>query len=85
MPNQPKDKYWVYVLICEGNNYYTGVAKDVGKRFAIHLSGRGAKYTRSFPPIRIAYSEQCLDKSSALKREHEIKKLTHKEKAKLEP
>ncbi|TXG99871.1 MAG: GIY-YIG nuclease family protein [Candidatus Moraniibacteriota bacterium] len=85
MPKLPKVNYWVYVLLCEGNNYYTGVAKDVALRFRAHLLGRGAKYTRSFKPIKIVYTESHLDRGSAQRREAEIKNLTHKEKAKLEP
>ena len=83
MPNQPKDIYSVYVLLCEGDNYYTGVAKDVASRFRLHLLGRGAKYTRSFKPIKIVYTESHPDRGSAQKREAEIKKLTHKEKTML--
>lgn len=75
--------YFVYVLLCQGNKYYTGITKDVAKRYALHLSGRGAKYTRSFPPVRVVYSENCTNKSSALKREHELKKLSHDQKSKL--
>ena len=75
--------YFVYVLLCEGNKYYTGIAIDVAKRFAEHANGRGAKFTRSFPPIRVVYSENCVDKSSALKREHELKQLSHDQKSRL--
>ncbi len=75
--------YFVYVLLCEGKNYYTGIAKDVTKRFSVHLSGRGAKYTRSFKPIKIVYTESHPDRSSAQRRETEIKKLTHEEKKEL--
>lgn len=83
MPNLPKANYWVYVILCEGNNYYTGVAKDVALRFRAHLLGRGAKYTRSFKPIKIVYTERHPDRGSAQRREAEIKNLTHKEKAML--
>lgn len=83
MPNQHNGSYWVYVLLCEGNNYYTGVAKDVRSRFKAHLHGRGAKYTRSFKPVKIVYIESHPDRSSAQRREIEIKKLTHKQKSML--
>lgn len=83
MSNQPNNSYWVYVLLCEGNNYYTGIAKNVASRFRTHLSGIGAKYTRSFKPIKIIYKEQCPDRSSAQVREAEIKKLSHVEKDRL--
>ena len=50
------------------------------KRFAAHCAGRGAKYTRSHPPLRIAYAKVFEDKSTALKQEAAIKKLTHAQK-----
>jgi ribose 5-phosphate isomerase B len=83
MPNLPKQTYWVYVLLCEGDNYYTGIAKDVASRFRAHKSGQGAKYTRSFRPIKIIYTEPFPDRGSAQKREAEIKKLSHDQKSKL--
>lgn len=75
--------YFVYVLLCEGDNYYTGIAKDVASRFRAHKSGQGAKYTRSFRPIKIIYTEPFPDRGSAQKREAEIKKLSHDQKSKL--
>jgi putative endonuclease len=75
--------YFVYVLLCEGNNYYTGITRDVAARFTMHGSGHGAKYTRSFKPIKIVYTESHPDRGSALRREAAIKSLTHKEKSKL--
>ncbi len=69
--------YFVYMLLCAGGSYYTGVAVDVDQRFAKHLIGKGASYTRSHKPIRIVYSQVLPDKGSALRREHEIKQLSH--------
>jgi len=85
MPNPPNQSYWVYVLLCQGNKYYTGITKDVVKRFAVHLSGRGAKYTRSFKPVKIVYTEAYPDRGSAQRREAEIKRLSHSQKSKLKP
>ena len=39
--------WYVYMLRCEDGSLYTGIASDVEKRFAMHKSGHGAKYTRS--------------------------------------
>lgn len=65
--------WFVYVLLCADHSLYTGISDDVERRFATHLNGRGSKYTRSHPPIRIVYTEACVNKSAALKREREIK------------
>ena len=43
--------WYVYMLRCEDGSLYTGIASDVEKRFAMHKSGHGAKYTRSHPPV----------------------------------
>jgi len=73
--------YSVYILLCSDKTLYTGIAFDVQKRLLEHNSSpKGAKYTRGRRPLELVYSEQCEDKSSALKREHAIKKLTRLQK-----
>jgi putative endonuclease len=72
--------YFVYMLECQDGSFYIGITNDVQKRFETHLSGKGASYTRSHKPVRIVYREEVLDKSSALKREHALRKLTHSQK-----
>ena len=51
-----KPGHWfVYMLECENGSYYTGSTDDVARRFDEHVRGTaGAKYTRSFRPVRIA-------------------------------
>ncbi len=75
--------YFVYMLLCTDGSYYFGSTPDVEKRFLAHLSGKGASYTRSHKPIRLVYTEELPDKSSALKREAILKKLTHAKKIQL--
>jgi len=72
--------YFVYILLCSDNSLYTGITNNLDKRFQDHLSGKGSAYTRSHKPLNIIYSEKLVDKSSALKREHQIKRWTHQEK-----
>lgn len=69
-------EYFVYMLLCADNTIYTGVARDVLLRLKKHQLGMGAKYTRGRGPLKLMYCERLADKSTALKREHEIKKLT---------
>ena len=76
--------WYVYMLRCEDGSLYTGIASDVEKRFAMHKSGHGAKYTRSHPPVAVVYCEEpCADKSAALRREAAIKKLPRAKKLEL--
>lgn len=78
------EKQWfVYILRCGDETFYTGITTDVEKRFAAHSSGKGAKYTRGRGPLEIVYREECADHSAALKREVQIKKLSREEKEKL--
>lgn len=71
------------MLRCSDDSLYTGIAADVERRFREHVSGRGAKYTRSHKPVAVVYREAAADKSTALRREAEIKKLTRSDKLKL--
>ena len=73
----------LYILRCGDGTLYTGITTDVEKRFAVHQSGKGAKYTRGRGPLALVYSEECGDHSSALKREYAIKQLPRSEKLKL--
>lgn len=73
--------YFVYMLLCKDNSFYLGTTDDIERRFATHLSGKGARYTRSHKPVKVVYSEELSDKSAALKREIELKKLTHAQKS----
>jgi predicted GIY-YIG superfamily endonuclease len=75
------DKSWfVYILQCGDGTLYTGIAADVQARLAQHRAGKGAKYTRGRGPLELVYTEECADKSTALKREAQIKKLSRPEK-----
>lgn len=75
--------YYVYILRCADDSLYTGTTNDISRRAAVHNSGKGAKYTRSRLPVAVVYEQECEDKSAALRREIEIKKLTRLEKLKL--
>ena len=78
------DKTWyVYILRCGDGSLYTGIATDVQARLAQHRSGKGAKYTRGRGPLELVYTEECPDKSAALKRELAIKNLTRQQKMEL--
>ena len=65
--------WFVYILLCSDNSLYTGYSDDPEKRFLEHKKGKGAKYTKSHKPLKIAYTERFATKSEALKREIEIK------------
>lgn len=72
--------WFVYMLRCGDGTLYTGYTDNVARRLAVHQSGKGAKYTRSRPPVTLAFQEELPDKSSALRREAAIKRLTRQQK-----
>jgi putative endonuclease len=76
--------YSLYILRCADDTLYTGITVDIDQRLIEHNSSpKGAKYTRSRRPVLLVYHEVCADKSSALKRELAIKKLSRSQKEQL--
>lgn len=73
-------QWYVYIIQLSNNSYYTGCTKDIDNRMKLHNKGRGSKYVRSFLPFNLVYLEKVLNKSDALKREIEIKKMSRKNK-----
>ena len=68
--------WYVYVVECKDGSLYTGIAKDVEERIALHNAGKGAKYTRGRGPVRVvAESKAMRSMGKALKLEAKIKKL----------
>ena len=70
----------VYMLQCIDGTLYAGWTNHLEKRLAAHNAGRGAKYTRSRRPVHLVYQEAQPDRSAALRREAEIKRLTRLQK-----
>lgn len=75
--------YWVYMLRCSNGALYTGYTNDLDKRYEAHLTGHGAKYTRSFKPLQIAQAWRMNNKALALKIEAYVKSLDKSAKEKL--
>ena len=72
--------WFVYMIECEGDRIYTGVAVDVDARFKKHCAGRGAAFTRINKPVRLLASKRCKSRSHALKQEYALKQLSKDEK-----
>lgn len=77
--------YWVYILNCENNTYYTGYTNNLARRYQEHVLGTAkCKYTRSFKPLNIAQCWKISEsKSLAMQIERFIKKLSKGEKKQL--
>ena len=72
--------WFLYLIECRDGSIYTGITVDVAARYAVHASGRGARYTRSHPPRRLLAAVEYADRSSALKAEYAVKCLSAPEK-----
>ena len=78
------DRPWhVYIVECADRSLYTGIAVDLQARIAAHNDGSGARYTRGRRPVALVYHEPAEDRSAALRREIEIKRLNRAAKRKL--
>jgi putative endonuclease len=74
--------YAVYILRTSSNTFYTGQTNNLNQRLKQHKNKtkQSAKYLRRFKSFELVYSEKQPTLSQALKREIEIKKLTHRQK-----
>lgn len=73
--------YHLYILRCADKTFYTGITVDLERRIGEHNSSKlGAKYTKGRRPVRLVYSKKFKSRSSALKEECRIKKLSRAEK-----
>jgi putative endonuclease len=76
-----QDNNWVlYLLECNNGAYYAGITNDLQARFAAHLAGKGARYTRANPPVKIIASKLYADRSSASVAEAALKNLPRSKK-----
>ena len=77
--------WFVYIVRCSDNSLYTGITTDVTRRLREHNGKRknGARYTKMKRPVVMVYMKTKKTRSSALKREHAIKTLSHNEKEQL--
>ena len=69
--------WWVYVVACD-NRLYTGITTDVARRLRQHRSGgsSAARFTRGACVIELRYSASVGTRSTALRAEHRIKRLS---------
>ena len=74
---------YTYILKCRDNSLYTGWTNDIDKRLKAHNDGKGAKYTKSRPPVELIYYEKYETKEEAMKREYAIKHMTRRAKEEL--
>jgi putative endonuclease len=72
--------FFVYIIRCIDGSFYTGYTKNLQQRTKQHQDGKGAKYTKAHKPDKVAYVEHYDTQATAMKRERQIKKLSHQQK-----
>jgi putative endonuclease len=70
----------LYIVRCRKGELYTGVTGNLGQRIKDHNRGKGCKYTAYRRPVVLVYSEPFPERSSAQKREAQIKGWTRSKK-----
>lgn len=79
LPNS--DRQWcLYLIECRNGSMYAGITNNLEARYAAHVAGCGARYTRSNPPLRLIGSKPCADRAAAARAEWEIKRLPRQRK-----
>ena len=72
--------YYVYVLECRDGSLYAGMTNDLRRRMALHMTGKGAKYTRAHPPQALAGLWRCGGRTAAARLEYAFKTLPREKK-----
>jgi putative endonuclease len=67
--------WFVYLIECVDGSLYTGITNDVPARYAAHCAGKGARYTRSHPPLRLLGWQPFADRAAASRAEYQVKRL----------
>ncbi len=65
----------LYLLECRNGAFYAGITNRLEARYAAHVAGGGAKYTRANPPVRVLASRGYPDRSAASRAEAQLKRL----------
>ena len=75
--------YYVYVILCDDDSFYTGYTKNVNSRMRLHVNGKGARYTKMHKPKKLVYTEEFSSSAEAMRRERRVKTMKHAEKCRL--
>ena len=83
-PAQAAASVWfLYILRCRDESFYTGVTTDIDRRIREHQEGRASRFTRTRRPIVLVYQEKCGSRSEALSRECAVKTMSRRAKENL--
>ena len=73
--------FWVYIVRCADDSYYTGHTDDLDRRVAQHKEGAiPGCYTFKRRPVTLVFSQPCVTREEALAAEQQIKGWSWKKK-----
>jgi predicted GIY-YIG superfamily endonuclease len=72
--------FWVYILQCADNSYYTGHTDSLEKRIGEHQTGTSHGYTSHRLPVKYVWSQECTSREEALTAELQVKSWSRKKK-----
>ncbi len=78
--HRSKGRWFCYLLECADGTFYTGITTSLSRRLRMHNRGRASKYTRGRLPVRLVYAEAHRDRSSASRRESQVKRMSRADK-----
>jgi putative endonuclease len=72
--SQIMKQYFVYILLCSDNSYYTGITNDLDRRLYDHKNGIDPKaYTFKRRPVKMVFQEMFSDVNQAIAFEKQVK------------
>ncbi len=72
--------FWIYILRCADNSYYTGHTDNLEHRIGVHQRGEYPGYTSQRLPVNLVWSQECATRVEALSAEIQIKRWGRKKK-----
>jgi len=79
MRDKASEAIWfLYLIRCQDGSHYTGITTNVERRFQEHCDGgkKSARYLRGKGPLELVFHQQVSDKSTALRLEYRVRKLS---------
>ena len=72
--------FWIYIVCCSDNSYYTGHTDNLEQRIAQHQAGEVTGYTSKRRPVELVFAQDCATREEAMSGEIQIKGWSRKKK-----
>lgn len=80
--SETNSKWYIYAVECSNGSVYIGQTISLHDRWRLHLSGKGAEWTKKYKPVYFYEIDWCFSIQEALLREKEWKTSTGRRKIK---